>query len=332
MHDYVIRRLLLMIPTMFLVTLIVFLSVRFIPGSVIDLMLATMLDEESESMDIEILEEHLRDQLGLNAAIHVQYGRWLGFTPQEDGSFSGALQGNFGKSLWRQVPVTEEIGQRLPVSLELGILAFIIQLTISLPIGVYSAIRQDTAKDYAGRTFAILAISVPSFWIATMVMVYPSIYLDWAPSLKYIPLVEDPIGNLGQFILPAFIMGLLATGGTMRITRTMMLEVLRQDYIRTAWAKGLSEWAIIVRHTLKNAMIPVVTVIGLQLPMLVAGSVVIEQIFCLPGIGRLMISALNKRDYPLISAINMLVASTILIINLVVDLTYAYLDPRIRYK
>ena len=321
-----------MIPTVILVTIIVFLSVRFIPGTVIDLMLATMLEEESETMDIALLEESLRAQLGLDVPIHVQYGRWVGLAPQEDGGFKGALQGNFWKSLWRQVPVTEEISQRLPVSLELGILAFIIKLIISLPIGVYSAIRQDTARDYAGRTFAILAISVPGFWIATMVMVYPSIYLDWAPPMRYVPLVENPIGNLGQFLLPAFIMGLLATGGTMRITRTMMLEVLRQDYIRTAWAKGLSERIIIVRHALKNAMIPVVTVIGLQLPMLVAGSVVIESIFCLPGVGRLMISALNKRDYPIISAINLLVASVILVINLVVDLTYAYLDPRIRYK
>jgi peptide/nickel transport system permease protein len=332
MSAYVIRRLLLMIPTLFLVTLIVFFSVRFIPGNVIELMIAEMVGEEATTLDIALTEESLKHQMGLDVPVHIQYGRWLGILPQENGNFHGILHGNFGNSLWRKTSVSEEIFQRLPVSFELGLLAFIIQLIISLPIGVYSAIRQDTARDYAGRTFAILAISIPGFWLATMVIVYPSIWWGWAPEIQFIPLVENPIGNLGQFLLPAFIMGLLATGGTMRITRTMMLEVLRQDYIRTAWAKGLSEWTIIIRHALKNALIPVVTVIGLIFPMLVAGSVVIESIFALPGVARLLINALNTRDYPIISGINLLTASLILVINLMVDLTYAYLDPRIRYK
>ena len=331
MSTYVIRRLLLMIPTLFLVTLIIFFSVRFIPGSVIDLMIAEMTEEAVEA-DIEIMEADLTHKLGLDVAVHIQYGRWLGIARHDDGSFSGLLQGDLGTSLWRRVPVSEEIFQRLPVSLELGAFALVTALLIALPIGVLSAVRQDTASDYAGRTVAILAISVPSFWLGTMVIVYPSIWWNWAPDIEYIPLVENPIRNLVQFILPAFIMGLLATGGTMRITRTMMLEVLRQDYIRTAWAKGLSERTIILRHALKNAMIPVVTVIGLIFPMLVAGSVIIESIFALPGVGRLMIDALNTRDYPIISGINLLVASVVLVVNLAVDLPYAYLDPRIRYK
>ncbi|MFC1977784.1 ABC transporter permease [Chloroflexota bacterium] len=332
MSSYVIRRLLLIIPTLVLVTLIVFFSVRFIPGDVIDLMMAEMIGEEATSVDIELTEQQLREQLGLDVPVHIQYGRWVGILPKKDGNFGGLFQGNLGTSLWRKTAVTEEIFQRVPVTVELGLLAFIIKLMVSLPIGVYSAVRQDTVRDYAGRTFAILAISVPAFWLATMVIVYPSIWWGWSPAIQLINLVEDPIGNLKQFLLPAFIMGLLATGSTMRITRTMMLEVLRQDYIRTAWAKGLSERTIIVRHALKNAMIPVVTVIGVSFPVLLAGSVVIESIFALPGAGRLLISALNTRDYPVISGINLLTAGVILTVNLGVDLTYAYLDPRIRYK
>jgi len=321
-----------MIPTVFFVTVIVFFSVRFIPGNVIDLMLVEMMSGEMTMREMEVSEEVLRHQLGLDVPVPTQYGRWVGVVRQEDGNFNGILQGSLGTSLWKNTPVTEEIVQRLSVSAELGLLALIIKLLISLPIGVYSAIRQDSARDYAGRTFAILCISLPAFWLAILIMVYPSIWWDWSPAIVYIPLVENPIGNLGQFLLPAFLMGLLATGGTMRITRTMMLEVLRQDYIRTAWAKGLSERTIIMRHALKNAMIPVVTVIGIQLPMLVAGSVVIESIFALPGVGRLLVEALNKRDYPIISGVNLLVASVILVINLVVDLSYAYLNPKIRYK
>jgi len=332
MRDYIIRRLLLMIPTVILVTMIVFLSVRFIPGSVIDLMLATMLEEESESMNIEILEEALRDQLGLDVPIHVQYGRWVGLAPQEDGSFKGALQGDFGVSLWRQVPVTEEIVQRLPVSLELGIIAIVTGLIIALPLGIYSAIRQDTGGDYIGRTIAVLMISLPGFWIGTMVMVYPSIYLGWAPRMVYIPLVDNPPANLLQFLIPGVIMGMALSGTTMRMVRTMMLEVLRQDYIRTAWSKGLNERTIIIRHALKNALIPVVTIVGMRVPIMISGVVVIEQIFCLPGVGRLMIDALNKRDYPIISGINLLLAMFVLVLNLLIDLTYGYLDPRVVFK
>jgi peptide/nickel transport system permease protein len=187
-------------------------------------------------------------------------------------------------------------------------------------------------SDYVGRTIAILFISLPSFWVATMVIVYPSIWWNWSPALEYIPITKDFMGNIVQFIIPATIMGMLATGTTMRMTRTMMLEVLRQDYIRTAWAKGLGERTIIVRHALKNAMIPVITVIGLSLPLLISGSVVLENIFVLPGIGRLLVEAINQRDYPVISGINIFVAVFILVANLLIDLTYGYLDPRVHYK
>jgi peptide/nickel transport system permease protein len=237
-----------------------------------------------------------------------------------------------GNSLWTDIPVFEEITSRLPVSAELGLLALIIGQVIALPIGVYSAIRQDSAGDYVGRSLAILCIAIPSFWLGTMIMVFPALWWGWAPPMRYIPFFDDPMGNIGQFIIPALILGMVLSGTTMRMTRTMMLEVLRQDYIRTAWAKGLSERTVVLRHALKNALIPVVTIVGMQLPTLIGGSVVLEQIFCLPGIGQYLLKVINQRDYPVISGINIIMASFVLVINLLVDITYAFLDPRIHYN
>lgn len=320
MQAYIIRRLLLIIPTLFLVTLIVFFSVRFIPGDVVDLMASEMGLESG--VDVEVMAEHVRQVLGLDVPVHVQYVKWLG----------NLFQGDLGESLWRREPVAEQIFQRLPVSLELGVLAIITALVIAFPIGVYSAIRQDTAGDYTGRTFAILCISLPSFWLGTMVMVYPSVWWGWTPPLRYIPFFDNPVGNLFQFIIPGTILGMILSGNTMRMTRTMMLEVLRQDYIRTAWAKGLTERTVIVRHALKNALIPVITTIGLIMPFLIGGAVITEQIFCLPGVGWLLIQSLNQRDYPIISGINLILAVFVLCLNLVIDLTYGWLDPRVHYR
>ncbi len=323
MLTYIIRRLLLLIPTLIMVSLIVFFLVRFIPGDVIDLMVAEIsTGTGAGKVGRELTAEMLRHQLGLDVPVHVQYGRWI----------FAALQGDLGRSIWTERSITEDLIRRLPVSAELGILGMTIALVLALPIGVYSAIRQDTAGDYIGRSFAIMAISVPYFWLATLVVVLPAVWWGWSPPMKYIPIVEDPIGNLQQFILPAFIIGTVFTGSTMRMTRTMMLEVLRQDYIRTAWAKGLTERVIIMRHALKNALIPVATLVGIQVPIVIAGAVVTETIFNLPGIGRWMLQAIFQRDYPVISAINLMVGSAVLIINLLVDITYAYLDPRIHYK
>jgi peptide/nickel transport system permease protein len=254
--------------------------------------------------------------------MHIQYVHWLG----------DVFRGDLGNSLWTKVPVIDEVSTRLPVSTELGLLALIIGQIIALPIGVYSAIRQDSAGDYVGRSLAIMCIAVPSFWLGTMIMVFPAIWWGWTPPMKYIPLFDDPVGNIGQFILPSIILGMVLSGTTMRMTRTMMLEVLRQDYIRTAWAKGLSERTVVMRHALKNALIPVVTIVGMQLPLLIGGSVVLEQIFCLPGIGQYLLKVINQRDYPVISGINLIMAVFVLIMNLLVDLTYAYLDPRIHYN
>ena len=329
MRSYLIRRLLLAIPTLLIVTLIVFLSVRFVPGSILDLMVAQM-GELSGITDLDI--DYLRHILGMDVPMHIQYGRWLGILPNPDGHISGLLQGNFGVSLWNSESVMQQLSQRVPVSLELGIMSIVIAFIIALPIGVFSAIRQDTFGDYAGRTFAIVAISIPAFWLGTMVIVYPSILWGWTPPVVYIPMTEDLWANFRQFLLPAVIMGMVISGTTMRMTRTMMLEVLRQDYIRTAWSKGLRERTIIIRHAMKNALIPVVTIVGGMVPLLIGGTVIIEQIFTLPGVGRLMFNALTRRDYPVIQGINTVIAVIVLIMNIVVDLTYAWLDPRIQYS
>ena len=318
MRTYIIRRLLLLIPNLFIVSGLVFLLMRLIPGDIIDAMVNEVGPGTSGSMDRAAIER----RLGLDVPIHVQYGRWIG----------QILQGNLGTTLRADALVIEQILPRLPVTLELGVFAVIIGLLISLPIGIYSAIRQDAIGDYGGRSLAILFISVPSFWTATIVMVFPAIWWGWSPSMELIPFAEDPLGNLGMFLLPAALLGMVLSGTTMRMTRTMALEVLRQDYIRTAWSKGLKERVVVMRHALKNALIPVVTLIGYQLPLLIGGSVIIEQIFVLPGIGRLLLSALSQREYHLVSATNLMLATAVMVINLGIDLTYAYLDPRVRYE
>ena len=332
MRAYIIRRLLLIIPTLSILTILVFLSVRFIPGDAIDAMLGR-LSYQAVFLDREALVRIL----GLDVPAHVQYGRWLGVLPTPDvftgeSHFKGLLQGTLGESLLGGFTVEEKIIARLPVTIELGVLAIVIGLMIALPVGIYSAIRQDTAADYVGRSIAIIGLATPNFWLALMVMIYPAIWWGWAPPMKLIPFTEDPLGNLGLFIIPSLILGTAASAGTMRLTRTMMLEVVRQDYIRTAWSKGLNERVVVIRHAIKNALIPVVTLVGLQLPILVGGSVIIESIFNLPGAGRLMLSALQDRDYPVISGVNLFFATVVMANNLFIDLIYPYLDPRVRYR
>ncbi|MFC1958359.1 ABC transporter permease [Chloroflexota bacterium] len=329
MRDYIIKRILFAVPTLILITILVFLLVRFIPGTVLDLMVAEM-EEATGAVDFDI--EALKELLGLNVPVHLQYARWVGIWPQASGEISGIIEGNFGRSLWSSEPVRQMISQRLPISLELGILSILLAWFMGLPIGIYSAIRQDSVIDYGGRSLSLIWVAAPNFWLATMVVVYPSIYWGWTPPVEYIPFIQNPAGNLLQFIIPAFILGSHMSGTTSRYTRTMMLEVLRQDYIRTAWSKGLTERTVIVRHALRNAIIPLVTVLGTEIPRVIAGSVVLEQIFVLPGVGRLFYTALTQRDYPVISGVNAMLCSAVLIINIVVDISYAYFDPRVRYK
>ncbi len=335
MRAYIIRRLLLVIPTLFLLSILVFLSVRFIPGDTIDL-IATKMETfigPGAKVDRELIER----RLGLDVPVYVQYARWVGVLPIPDWAtgetqFKGLLQGSLGKSLIRDTPITEMIVSRLPVTIQLGVMALVLGFLIALPVGIYSAMRQDTAADYVGRTVAIIGMATPNFWLALMVMIFPAIWWGWSPPMKWVPFTEDPLGNLGILIIPSLILGTAGAAGTMRLTRTMMLEVLRQDYIRTAWSKGLSEKVVIMRHAVKNASIPVVTVIGMDLPTVVGGSVIMENIFNLPGMGRLLLTALAERDYPVVSGVNLFFATIVIGSILLIDLIYPYLDPRVRYS
>ena len=333
MRAYIIRRLLLIIPTLLILTILVFLAVRFIPGDIID---AMRLEMERWGVDID--REAVERMLGLDVPVHVQYGRWMGVLPTPDWEtgevhFKGLLQGTLGESLRRtHLTIEEEILGRLPVTIEIGVLAILIGLVIALPVGIYSAIRQDTAADYVGRTVAVIGMATPNFWLALMVMIFPAIWWGWSPPMRWVPFTEDPLGNLGILIIPSVILGTAMSAGTMRMTRTMMLEVLRQDYIRTAWSKGLKERVVIVRHAIRNALMPIVTLVGLSLPLLVGGSVIMENIFNLPGLGRLMLTALNDRDYPLVSGVNLFFGALVLVTNLLIDMVYPYIDPRVRYR
>ncbi|HPU53108.1 MAG TPA: ABC transporter permease [Burkholderiaceae bacterium] len=318
MQAYIARRLLALLPTLLFASIIVFVTVRLIPGDIIDMMLSQN-DVSAGKMDREALVA----ALGLDKPIWSQYLTWVGRI---------IFHGDLGNSLWQTTPVTEQLAARLPVTFELGLLAVLIGLTIALPIGVYSAIRQDTAGDYISRSFSILMLAIPSFWLGTMVLVIPSIFWGWSPEVSYIPFFEDPIGNIKQMLLPAVVLGTALSAITMRMTRTMMLEVLRQDYIRTAMAKGLPERLVVVRHALRNALIPVVTLIGLQAPIIIGGTVILEQIFGIPGMGLLLLDAVNQRDYPIITGVFLVVGVAVMLINLVVDLSYGLLDPRVRVR
>lgn len=319
MTNYIIRRLLWLIPTVFFVTIITFLLCRWVPGSAVDVIESTL----SQGGTVNIDRAAITHMLGLDIPVYEQYMKWI------SGIF---LHGNFGTSIIQGRPVLTMIIERLPVTLELGVIALVIGQTLSLPLGVLTAARQDSMIDYSLRVFSILLVSLPVFWVGTIVMIYPSVWWGWSPPVELITFSKDPLGNLGMFILPGFIEGLTTMGMSLRFVRTNMLEVMRLDYIRTAWSKGLTETVVVSRHAVKNAFIPVITMIGGQLAMMIGGTVFIEQIFCLPGMGLLMLQALNQRDYPLIQAITLFLSIIIMLANLLIDISYTWLDPRIRYN
>ena len=322
MRTYIIRRVLLIIPTLLIVTMLVFFSIHFIPGDVIDVMMGSTVSPNVG--EAGVTREWLEKKLGLDVPIHIQYGRWLKKI---------LLHGDLGTSLVSEEPVWENyIRPRIPVSLELALIAQLIILLLAIPIGTYSAIRQNTLGDYAGRSLSIFMLSVPEFWIATIVLIYPAIYFGWSPPMQNVPFLENPGENLLMFLVPGAVLGAVHSGPLMRLVRTLVLEVLRQDYVRTAWSKGLAERVVILRHVLKNAMIPVLTVIGLQIPYLIGGAVILEQMFLLPGVGRLIVQSLLVRDYAIVAGANLVVATMVVLINLAVDLTYGYFDPKIRYR
>ena len=317
MRAYLVRRLAALVPTMLLASLIVFVTVRLLPGDVIDMMIA------QNDIGSKVTRDALEAALGLDKPMLTQYFNWISAI---------LLHGDFGRSLWQQAPVSDELLARLPVTFELGVMALGVAMLVAIPIGILSAIRQDSWSDYLGRSFSILMLSIPGFWLGTIVMVFPAIWWGVSPEVRYIPFREDPLGNLWQLALPAIILGTSLSAVTMRMTRTMMLEVLRQDYIRTAWAKGQSERGVILRHALRNALIPVVTLIGLQAPILIGGAVIMEQIFVIPGMGLLLLEAVSRRDYPIITGVFLLVGIVVMLINLLVDLSYGLLDPKVRYR
>lgn len=318
MQAYILKRLLSLIPTMLIASLIVFVIVRMVPGDVVDLMLS-----QNDAGSSQLTRDALMEILGLDKPLYQQYGIWLS---------NLVFHGDLGMSLWQNIPVHELILERIPVTFQLGLLSMIIALVVAIPVGVYSAVKQDTAGDYITRSFSLLMLAVPSFWIGTMVTVFPSIWWDWSPEISYTPFSEDPIANFKQLIIPAIILGLSLSAMSMRMTRTMMLEVLRQDYIRTARAKGLKEIIVLSRHAVRNALIPVVTLIGSQAPIIIGGAVILEQIFVLPGMGSLLLDAVNQRDYPVVTGVFFVVGLSVMIINLIVDLSYGFLDPKVRNK
>ena len=316
MYKYVLRRIFLAVPVLLLSSLIVFGLMRVMPGDAL-----TVLMGESGNIGEKELAK-VRKDLRLDLPYYQQYGLWLW----------QMVSLRPGDSLLTGEPIAVSLGKAIPVTLELAALAMILGLALAIPIGVLSATRQDTASDYAGRVVAVSGLSFPDFWLGTLVITFAAIWFHWIPPIGYTSLWDSPWRNLQQFLLPAAVLGFRLSAATMRMTRSTVLEVLREDYVRTAWAKGLGGRIVVYKHALKNALIPVVTVVGGQLGVLLAGAVVIETIFALPGMGRLTVEAILFRDYPVVQTNVMLVAGTLVALNLLVDMTYAWLDPRIRYR
>jgi peptide/nickel transport system permease protein len=316
MYKYVIRRLLLAVPVLLLSSLIVFSLMRVMPGDA----LIALMGESGNVGEKELAK--LRKDLGLDRPYHEQYFHWLWQMVTLDP----------GHSIFTNEPIPVALKKAIPVTLELAALAMVLGLVIAIPIGVISATRQDRASDYVGRVVAVSGLSMPDFWLGTLVITFAAIWFHWIPPIGYASLWDDPLKNLQQFLLPAAVLGFRLSAATMRMTRSTVLEVLKEDYVRTAWAKGLAGRIVVYKHALKNALIPVVTIVGGQLGVLLAGTVVVETIFALPGMGRLTVEAILYRDYPIVQTNVMIVAATLVTLNLLVDLTYAWLDPRIRYR
>jgi peptide/nickel transport system permease protein len=316
MGRYIIRRLVVAMPSLVIVTVLIAGLLRLQPGDVVMARLS-----ESGYLTQEDVDK-MRADLGLDKSFPVQYAEWVG----------GLLQGNLGVSLWTGRDVLTTLVTRSRVSIQLALMAMIVAVLTAIPLGIVSAVRQDSWLDYVARMFSITGLSVPDFFLATMLLYVLSVWVGWLPDFGYTPPWEDPWANIQAFIFPSLIVGYRFSAISARMTRSAMLEVLRQDYVRTAWAKGLRERMVVLRHAVKNAMIPVLSAIGLAVPLLVGGSVIIENIFNLPGMGQLMLVALQDRDYPVVSGVNLFFGTGVLVINLLIDLLYVSVDPRVRYQ
>lgn len=315
MTTFIFRRLLDLGFVLLCVSLLVFLMLRLIPGDAVEIMLGANTDITPERV------EALRRQLGLHLPVHEQYLRWLG----------NALTGDLGTSVWTGRPVREEILGRLPVTLEITFLALLFALACSFPLGILAARARGSWSDTVVRVTTVVGLTLPSFWVGVLLLYAVSIYLPSWPTLGYVPFAEDPLGNLSRLALPVLAVALPMIAGLTRILRSSLLEVLNLDYIRTARAKGVAARSLLTKHALRNAMIPVVTVIGVQVGYLLSGVVVIEQVFAIPGLGRLIIGAINERNYPLVQGVILVITSIFVLINLAVDLAYAWIDPRVEY-
>jgi peptide/nickel transport system permease protein len=316
LRTYVVRRLYLTIPTIIGLTIIVFLAVRLLPGDVIDAMSGAQVAVD------EARRQAIRERLGLADPLYIQYLNWVGDI------FSGEL----GVSLRNAQPLREVFLRALPVTVELGVLAGLMASLIGIPLGLVSALKPNSFLDFAARLFGLIGLSFPNFWLATLVILMTSLTLRWIPGLSYIPIWQDPVGNLRQMLLPALVLSFQLMAIAMRMTRATMLEVLRQDYMRTAQAKGLKPAKMVTRHALRNALIPIITIVGVQFGYLLSGSVIIEQIFGLPGIGWFFLQGLIDRDYPVVQIMALFMVCVFVLLNFITDLIYGYIDPRIRFE
>ena len=321
MRDYIIRRVMLVIPSVFVLTVLVFGMVRLLPGDVVDTIAAQLSGGRGGEIDPET-KERIRRDLGLDKPIYIQYFVWIG----------QIARGDLGKSLLTKIDIVEDIKRRFPVTFELVIFTLVLMVLWGLSVGIFSAIRQDSWMDYVLRSVAIIGLSVPFFWTAVLLLLFGSLWFNWSPPWGVNEFFDDPWLNIQQFFFPAVILAVSQGSQVARMTRATVLEVMRQDYIRTARAKGLVERAILSRHALKNAMIPVVSLIGINFAFALGGTVVLEQIWGLPGMGQLMLTAIKQRDYPVIQGVILFTGTLVMVINLMVDLSYGWLNPRIRYR
>jgi peptide/nickel transport system permease protein len=317
LHKYLLKRFLLMLPTMFGVALVTFVLIRVIPGDVVELRYSG--DRGAVSQDILDRE---RARIGLDQPVWKQFLTWT----------AGVVRLDFGTSMWTGAPIWEEIKLRFTLSLQVAIMATLVAVLLAIPLGVLSALKQDTWIDYSVRLFSIAGLAMPSFWLGIVIILVMLVVFKWLPPMVYTPFWVSPTQNLAQLIWPALAVGYRYSAVATRMTRSAMLEVLREDYIRTARAKGLMQKLILSRHALKNAMLPVLTVVALEFAFLIGGLVVTEQVFNLNGIGLLFVQAVAHRDYTLLQALIMLVAGSFIIVNFLMDVAYAWLDPRIRYR
>jgi len=317
MLRYIVQRLLLMIPTLLGVAILVFLMLRLMGGDPVEV----MLRGEGANVPQEIIEAE-RVRLGLDKPIIVQFGKWLG----------GMLTGDFGVSMWTGNPVSHEIASRLQLSIQVAVMATILAVLLAIPLGTLSALYKDTWIDHLIRVVSIAGLGIPSFWLGMVIILLLLSYFHWHPPLTFTPLLENPRENLSQLIWPALAVGYRYSSVATRMMRSTLLEVLQEDYIRTARAKGVYERLVVVRHALSNAMLPVVTVIGLEFAFLIGGLVVTEQVFNLNGIGKLFVQAVARSDFTMVQSLVLLVAVFFIVVNFVIDMLYAWLDPRIRYR